>query len=96
MALAYLHKNKMLHCDMKSQNILLTEDGTVKLCDFGLSRYQEKFESDNHGKIGTPHWMAPEILRQDKYTEASDVYSYGVIMWEMITGKIPYHGRSIA
>lgn len=96
MALHYLHKRKIFHCDLKSQNVLLAEDWSVKICDFGLSRYQNKFEQDNHGKIGTPHWMAPEILRGEKYTEAADVYSFGVIIWEMITGDIPYMGRSHA
>jgi serine/threonine protein kinase len=96
MALQYLHKKKILHCDLKSQNILLNDDWTVKICDFGLARYKEKFQKDNHGKIGTPHWMAPEILRGEKYEEAADVYSFGVILWEMMTGEIPYMGRSIA
>lgn len=96
MALQYLHRKKILHCDLKSQNILLNEDMTVKICDFGLARYKEKFQKDNHGKIGTPHWMAPEILRGERYDEAADVYSFGVILWEMLTGEIPYMGRSIA
>ena len=51
---------------------------------------------ENHGKIGTPHWMAPEILRGERYEEPSDVYSFGVIVWEMLTGEIPYVGRTIA
>lgn len=66
------------------------------MCDFGLSRYHDKFQADNHGKIGTPHWMAPEILRGEEYREASDVWSFGVIVWEMCTGEIPFYGRSIA
>ena len=76
--------------------MLLGEDWSVKICDFGLSRYQEKFKVDNHGKIGTPHWMAPEILRGEKYTEQADIYSFGVILWEMITGEIPFMGRTHA
>jgi serine/threonine protein kinase len=48
---------------LKSQNILLTEDWTVKICDFGLARYRDKFQRENYGQVGTPHWMAPEILR---------------------------------
>jgi tRNA A-37 threonylcarbamoyl transferase component Bud32 len=97
MALAthYLHTKKILHCDLKSQNILLSEDWTVKICDFGLARYKEKFKRDNHGKVGTPHWMAPEILRGEQYTEAADVYSFGVILWELVTGEIPHRGRSV-
>ena len=74
---------------------MLTEDWSVKICDFGLARYKEKFLRDNHGKVGTPHWMAPEILRDEQYTEASDVYSFGVILWELITGEIPHRGRSV-
>lgn len=95
LAIQYLHTKKILHCDLKSQNILLTEDWTVKICDFGLARYQEKFVRDNNGKVGTPHWMAPEILRGEKYTEAADVYSFGVILWELVTGDIPHRGRSV-
>ena len=75
--------------------MLINDDWTVKLCDFGLSRYQTKFDADNHGKIGTPHWMAPEILRCEKYSSAADVYSFGVILWEMLSLDIPYKGRSI-
>lgn len=75
--------------------MLLTEDWSVKLCDFGLARYKDRFIKDNHGKIGTPHWMAPEILRGERYTEASDVYSFGVVLWEMLASEIPYEGRSV-
>ena len=55
---------------------MLTEDWTVKICDFGLARYQDKFQRENYGQVGTPHWMAPEILRGEQYTAASDVYSF--------------------
>jgi serine/threonine protein kinase len=85
LAMIYLHSRGILHCDLKSQNVLLTDDYQVKLCDFGLARYKERFMKDNHGKIGTPHWMAPEILRGEKYEEPADVYSFGVILWEMLT-----------
>ena len=95
-ALLYLHARELFHCDLKSQNVLINDDWTVKLCDFGLSRYQSKFDADNHGKIGTPHWMAPEILRGEKYSRAADVYSFGVIMWEMLTSDIPFKGRSVS
>lgn len=76
--------------------MLINLDWTVKLCDFGLSRYQAKFDAENHGKIGTPHWMAPEILRGEKYGKASDVYSFGVVLWEMLLSAIPFDGHSNA
>lgn len=75
--------------------MLIAEDWSVKLCDFGLSRYQSKFDADNQGKIGTPHWMAPEILRGEKYTSAADVYSFGAILWEMLVSDIPFKDRKI-
>ena len=59
-AMVYLHSQKILHCDLKSQNILIAHDWTVKLCDFGLARFNSLAEGS--GRIGTPHWMAPEIL----------------------------------
>ena len=56
---------------------------SVKLCDFGLSKIKEIEikRKRQHGRIGTPHWMAPEILREEKYEERSDVYSFGMILW---------------
>ncbi|CDW89401.1 serine threonine-protein kinase ctr1-like [Stylonychia lemnae] len=75
---------------------LVCDDWTIKLCDFGLARYKYKFQNENKGKVGTPFWMAPEILRGESYEESSDVYSFGVILWEMMTGLVPYEGRSFA
>ena len=70
---------------MKSSNILV-ETGSnywnLKLCDFGLSRRAYKIkDKNNRGRIGTPNWMAPEILRGEKYGKDSDVYSFGMIIW---------------
>lgn len=73
----------------------LDDNWNVKLCDFGLSRVKSKIDrKKNQGRVGTPHWMAPEILRGEKYDESSDVYSYGMILWEMVTREIPYYGLS--
>ena len=73
----------MFHCDLKSSNVLIDENWNVKLCDFGLSRIKSKFDKKkkNEGRVGTPHWMAPEILRGEKYDYYSDVYSFGMILW---------------
>jgi len=94
-ALKYLHSRKICHCDLKSSNILLDENNKVKVSDFGLSRLKNIFLlSENKGRIGTPHWMPPEIMKGHKYEEWSDVFSFGMIMWEMITREIPYYGMT--
>ena len=97
LGLNYLHGRNVLHCDLKSSNILIDANWNIKLCDFGLSRVRSKLrskEDGNRGLVGTPHWSAPEILRGKRYDEKSDVYSYGMILWEMATQKIPYYGQS--
>eukprot|EP01016_Furgasonia_blochmanni_P008959 TRINITY_DN13705_c0_g1_i4.p1 TRINITY_DN13705_c0_g1~~TRINITY_DN13705_c0_g1_i4.p1 ORF type:complete len:306 (-),score=44.42 TRINITY_DN13705_c0_g1_i4:372-1289(-) len=97
LGMTYLHGRKILHCDLKSSNILVDSNWNIKLCDFGLSTVKSQIhrKKKKHGRIGTPHWMAPEILREEKYDESSDVYSYGMILWEMIRGEIPYKGLSV-
>ncbi len=92
-ALRYLHSRKINHCDLKSSNILLDESMKIKVSDFGLSRLNNIFlGSNNKGRIGTSHWMPPEIMKAQKYEESADVFSYGMIIWEMIMGEIPYYG----
>jgi len=92
----YLHGQKILHCDLKSSNILLDERFNVKLGDFGLSKTKRKFHGrKNFKRVGTPHWMAPEIMREEEYDEYSDVYSYGMILWELMVRKVPYYGLKI-
>ena len=84
----YLHSRRVLHCDLKSSNILIDANWDIKLCDFGLSRVRSKLhakDDENRGLVGTPHWSAPEILRGKRYDESSDVYSYGMILWEIVT-----------
>lgn len=94
-ALRYLHSRKITHCDLKSSNLLVLENMKIKVSDFGLSRLKNIFSvSENKGRIGTSHWMPPEIMKAKKYEESSDVYSYGMILWELITGDIPYYGMT--
>ncbi len=92
-ALRYLHSRKINHCDLKSSNILLDDNLKIKVSDFGLSRLKNIFSfNENKGRIGTSHWMPPEIMKAQKYEESSDVFSYGMIVWEILTGEIPYYG----
>ncbi|KAJ7980396.1 Kinase family protein [Quillaja saponaria] len=88
----YLHHftPPIIHRDLKSSNLLVDKNWTVKVGDFGLSRLKhETYLTTKTGK-GTPQWMAPEVLRNEPSDEKSDVYSFGVILWELATEKIPW------
>ncbi|CAF3106843.1 unnamed protein product [Rotaria sp. Silwood2] len=91
----------ILHRDIKSANFLLErayEGYTVKVCDFGLAETRietSRQTTPNVSLIGTLQWSAPEILRLEKHTDKSDVYSLGIVYWELATNEIPYGGRQI-
>ena len=95
LAVKYLHCRNITHCDLKSTNVLLDNNYHVKITDFGVSKMVNILYENSQeirGKFGTTHWMAPEIMKRLKYEEASDVFSYGMILYEIITGEIPYYG----
>ncbi|KAL9181244.1 hypothetical protein ACHAXT_010049 [Thalassiosira profunda] len=93
--MCYLHSGNppVLHRDLKSANILLDESYTAKLADFGLSRLKA-VRSGMTGNCGTVQWMAPEVLCNEDYAEPADVFSFGIILWEMLTKECPYDGMT--
>ncbi|XAR70336.1 Non-specific serine/threonine protein kinase [Bertholletia excelsa] len=89
----YLHRRNppIVHRDLKSSNLLVDKNWNVKVGDFGLSRLMNAtFLTAKSGR-GTPQWMAPEVLRNDPSNEKSDVFSFGVILWELMTESIPWN-----
>ncbi|EGT36867.1 hypothetical protein CAEBREN_12915 [Caenorhabditis brenneri] len=86
----YLHQNKVIHRDLKSPNILISEEDSIKICDFGTSHLQKKTDSTMMSFCGTVSWMAPEMIKKEPCNEKVDVYSFGVVLWEMLTRETPY------
>ncbi|KAJ8556133.1 hypothetical protein K7X08_022891 [Anisodus acutangulus] len=87
-----LHRMKIVHRDLKSANCLVNKRWTVKICDFGLSRIMTDASMRDSTSAGTPEWMAPELIRNEPFTEKCDIFSFGVIMWELCTLNRPWEG----
>lgn len=88
-----IHGMGIVHRDLKSGNCLLCNDGTVKICDFGLSVMMEGTTTLNDiVPAGTPEWVAPETTRNEPLSKKCDIYSFGVIMWELCTLTKPWEG----
>uniref|UniRef100_H3D4W8 Mitogen-activated protein kinase kinase kinase 12 n=1 Tax=Tetraodon nigroviridis TaxID=99883 RepID=H3D4W8_TETNG len=85
----YLHLHKIIHRDLKSPNMLITHDDLVKISDFGTSK-ELSDKSTKMSFAGTVAWMAPEVIRNEPVSEKVDIWSFGVVLWEMLTGEIPY------
>ncbi|KAH0791702.1 TKL family protein kinase [Histomonas meleagridis] len=90
--LSFIHKKGLVHRDIKSPNILLDADDYPKICDFGLSRMISNDSEVMTGGTGTAQWMAPEVLDSKPYGKKADVYSYGILFWELLSHEIPYRG----
>ncbi|KAI5073561.1 hypothetical protein GOP47_0011574 [Adiantum capillus-veneris] len=85
----YLHMKGIIHRDLKSENLVIAEDGCIKVLDFGVSCFESHcdYKADDPG---TYRWMAPEMLCHKPYTKMVDVYSFGIVMWELLTARVPY------
>ncbi|KQJ96788.1 serine/threonine-protein kinase EDR1 [Brachypodium distachyon] len=84
----------IVHRDLKSPNLLVDDNWTVKVCDFGLSRLKHSTFLSSRSTAGTPEWMAPEVLRNEQSNEKCDIYSFGVILWELATLRKPWQGMN--
>ncbi|AHA46230.1 serine/threonine protein kinase [Insectomime virus] len=88
--LDFLHSKNILHRDIKSSNVLVDENWNAKISDFGFARLKESCATQT--SCGSPCYTAPEILRGQKYDEKADIFSLGVLIWEVMTRRIPYEG----
>ncbi|WP_314032042.1 Stk1 family PASTA domain-containing Ser/Thr kinase [Mogibacterium timidum] len=92
-ALRIAHKNKIIHRDVKPHNIMVTSDGVAKLADFGIAKaVNDATLSTNSKVIGSVHYFSPEQARGNYVDERSDIYSLGIVMYEMLTGRVPFDG----
>lgn len=90
-ALQAVHKMGVIHRDLKAANVLITNDGNVQLCDFGVAAKVTSNSIKRSTMVGTPYWMAPEVIREgDTYNSKADIWSLGITIYEIATGNPPY------
>lgn len=95
-ALSFAHKKKIIHRDVKPHNILITDDGTVKIADFGIARAVNSSTIVNNTStvMGSVHYLSPEQAKGGYVDARSDIYSLGIVMYDMLTGNVPFDGEN--
>eukprot|EP01038_Epipyxis_sp_PR26KG_P006016 gene6016-8286_t len=95
LALKHVHDQNILHRDLKSQNIFLTQKGVVKLGDFGIAKVLDAPDDQARTQIGTPYYLSPEICESKPYGRKSDVWSLGVVLYELVALELPFQATSL-
>lgn len=95
LAIKHIHGKKIIHRDIKSQNIFLTSTNLVKLGDFGISKILESTSDFAKTSLGTPYYLSPEICAGSKYNYKSDIWMLGCVLYELCTFRRPFEGDSL-
>ena len=95
LALNHIHKKKIIHRDLKSGNVFLTKSGLIKLGDFGIAKGFKNTWEKAKTKVGTPYYLSPEIINSKPYDLKSDIWALGVLLYEMMTFKMPFNANSL-
>jgi len=95
LAMKHVHDRNILHRDLKSQNIFLTSKGIVKLGDFGIAKVLDASEDQARTQIGTPYYLSPEICESRPYGRQSDMWSLGVVLYELLALELPFQANSM-
>lgn len=95
LALKFVHDRKILHRDLKAANIFITKDGKIKLGDFGIARVLSNTISQAQTLVGTPYYLSPEIIESKPYSFKSDIWSLGIVLYEMCALQPPFSGSSL-
>ncbi|KAG6671633.1 hypothetical protein I3843_16G014400 [Carya illinoinensis] len=85
----YLHQNNIIHRDLKTANLLMDTHNVIKVADFGVARFQTQGGTMT-AETGTYRWMAPEVINHQPYNQKADVFSFAIVLWELVTAKVPY------
>lgn len=90
-----LHKNNIIHRDIKIQNILVDDNFNIILADLGISKILPKYQINTNTQVGTPYYLSPELVNGDKYSKNTDIWSLGVVLYEIIYNKYPHTARNL-